>query len=249
MSINKDKKVEASEVIKKIRSESEKSILSENILNTGRFLTLLSDKSKELELNDSDKSNLTLAYYRIWYFRNYQINKYYSKNKNFKKFPRYLFGDHKETARQDIELLLNNNDNLLQSVLLPPIFKKTISETLSFIKKAKKKTGASKMSVYLCKNRNIWHTDKNKFCVKLPVKMYEIILYLSENRGYNHTEKIAEELGYGDLVYCRNRINAVKSKLFNSDFGISKDEFIQSKGDSGLGYRINPSFSVILDKK
>jgi hypothetical protein len=222
----------------------------ENISGIEKFLLYMLDKVSSFKPTQTDKRNLAIVYHRLWWFRNNEIKKYFSGSKSFKEYNPFIFEEYKLSAEQDIKSLEFSRKGLSEEKWLSDllkVFKKDISETISFFStKEKKEVNLENTSVlYIDNNGNFWHGDKTKFCYPMGVKgkRFMILSYLAENRGIQLTKNISDFVGHNKTQNTRNEIGKIENNI-QKFLGLG--DVIVSKKDSGYG--INSKYKIVKEK-
>ncbi len=110
-------------------------------------------------------------------------------------------------------------------------------------KVSRQTTKADKMILHLNSAGDLWRDPKDKHCYPMSENSdrYKIVRYLVQNRGYQQTSSISQEIGGKNEQVIRTEIQKINSN-FKNHFGIKIGKLIEGKKDSG--YKINYSIKT-----
>jgi hypothetical protein len=103
-----------------------------------------------------------------------------------------------------------------------------------------KETG---LILYLDKNGDLWHGNKNNNCYKMGKDTipYKIIRFLAENNGLQNTEVIASMLGDKKKRAVMNDIGEMRAKIKHQ---LQLDDVILN--EKPFGYHIDPKYKIVI---
>lgn len=139
-----------------------------------------------------------------------------------------------DTTNQDMVCLININKT----------FKTRAEDYIEYLSSNQPKTkSTSGILLYLEKNGDFWHGDREKFCYKMGRETipYKIMKFLAENNNLQKTGVIASILGDKKKRTVMNDIGEMKSKIKDR---LQLDDVISN--ERPLGYRINPKYKIVI---
>ena len=144
----------------------------------------------------------------------------------------------------------SGNDSVIKeetyTIYFPDDF---LSKSENYIKKLSEneiKTDNSGLILYLDKDGNFWHGEKEKgFCYPMDVtsNRFKIIKYLIKNKGFQSPKEMLPHLNTKTTTTLRSEISKIKKNV-TKFLMINGDDVIDSKNDSG--YRINPKCRIFF---
>ena len=141
----------------------------------------------------------------------------------------------------------DNKDNLTDecTIFCPPDFRLRAKEYL--VELGVKENNSSTSILYLDKDGNFWHGDKEQFCypMKATSNRFCILKYLIENEGYQSPRDMLPHVKTKTTQTLRSEIGKIRKNIIKF-LSINGDDLIDSKDDSG--YRINPKYKILLSK-
>lgn len=123
-------------------------------------------------------------------------------------------------------------------------FKERAEDYLEYLSNNQSKTrSTSGIILYLEKNGDFWHGNKEEFCYTMGKETipYRILRFLVENKGLQNTGVIASMLGDKKKRTVMNDIGEMKAKI---KYKLQLDDVILN--EKPFGYCIDPKYKIVI---